>query len=102
MDTEVRRPAAARLPTRDPDVPGFIHWPIRVVAIVVVVPVRLLWELLAVAGTALLRHVVQPVERLLQRFVVRPLGWLWTHLVVIPAAWLWHWCVKTPGWCATC
>ncbi len=96
MDTEVRRPATARLSTRDPDVPGFIHWPVRVVAIIVVVPVRLLWELLAVAGAALLRHVVEPIARLLDRAVVRPLAWLWDHLVVIPVAWLWHWCVETP------
>ena len=96
MDTEVRRRAAARLSTRDPDVPGFVHWPVRVVAIVVVVPIRLLWELLTVAGTALLRHVLEPIARVLHRAVLRPLAWLWRHLVTTPAAWLWHRCVETP------
>jgi hypothetical protein len=50
---QVRRPT--RLPSRDPDVPGWIHWPIRVVAVIVVVPVRLAWEVLTAVGSAVQR-----------------------------------------------
>ena len=47
--------------------------PVRVVALTIVVPIRLAWELLAVAG----RHIAT-----VARFGYRCLDWLWQHSAV--------------------
>ena len=65
--------------------PAWIHLPIRVLAVIFVLPFRLLWEL------------AQLVGRFLARWVGRPLAWVWHHLVVMPAAWLWHYLVAVPA-----
>lgn len=76
--------------------PDWLAWPVRVVAVAVVLPFKLLWELFA----AIHRYVVAPVSRLIHRYILRPLGiafdfvvvrpmrWLLRHLVVVPLAWL--------------
>ena len=69
----VPRPTA---PPPADDVPDWIMWPIRALALVVVLPFRLLWEAVKLIG------------RLLHRFVLMPLAWLWQHLVVVPVTWL--------------
>ncbi|MEV6302766.1 hypothetical protein AB0M02_25360 [Actinoplanes sp. NPDC051861] len=63
--------------TPDPEShPSWLTWPIRAIAIVVVLPFRLLWEAVKLVG------------RFLERFVLAPLAWLWRVLVVIPVSWL--------------
>ncbi|MEU8656565.1 hypothetical protein [Actinoplanes philippinensis] len=66
-------------------VPGWLLWPIRAVAIVVVLPFRLLGMALAAIG------------RFLHRYLLVPLGWLWRHAIVIPATWLGHWLIVVPA-----
>ncbi|MFE9400521.1 hypothetical protein ACFYNY_01950 [Streptomyces sp. NPDC006530] len=57
-----------------------IRIPVRIVVLVLVVPVRIVWDLLAVGAKALRRVVLAP---------------LWRGLVVIPFGWLYRW-VLTP------
>ncbi|WP_187237315.1 hypothetical protein [Actinomadura sp. HBU206391] len=64
---------------------GCIAWPARVIAVLVVVPVRLLWEAAAAIG------------RLLNAVLLRPLGWLFMTLVVTPLQFLWLWLVVRPA-----
>lgn len=67
-----------------PEPPPWIQWPVRVVAVVVVLPFRVAWELLKVVGG------------FLERYVGRPLAWLWRRLVVVPLSRLAHWLVVVP------
>jgi hypothetical protein len=63
--------------TKDvPELAPWIRWPVWVLAAVVVLPLRLLWELLQALGGFLVRY------------VGRPLVWLWFYLVVVPGWWL--------------
>ncbi|MFJ5232088.1 hypothetical protein ACIQBJ_19585 [Kitasatospora sp. NPDC088391] len=72
---------------------------VRPVVVAVVVPLRLLWELVVLAGRGvgwLLDKLLVVPGRFLWRWVLRPLvvvplGWLWHWLVVVPLAWLWRW-----------
>ncbi|MEV7790672.1 hypothetical protein AB0O68_01640 [Streptomyces sp. NPDC087512] len=84
-----------------------IRIPVRIVALVVVVPVRLAWDALVVAGRFLRDTVLRPLGRVLfvwpavgvWRYVLVPLGrgaaWLGNVLLVVPAVWLYRW-VLTP------
>jgi hypothetical protein len=67
-----------------PPPPAWLHWPIRVLAVLFVLPFRLLWELLGLLG------------RFLARYVGRPLAWLWHYAVAVPAAFLGHYLVAVP------
>ncbi|MEW2389869.1 hypothetical protein AB0933_16120 [Streptomyces venezuelae] len=95
-----------------------IRIPVRIVVLVLVVPVRLLWDALAVCGTFLYRNALRPVGRAigavltflckavfvwpwvgLWRYVLVPVGiaiaWLVRTLIVVPAVWLYT-AVLTP------
>ncbi|MFF8408503.1 hypothetical protein [Streptomyces omiyaensis] len=63
--------------------PGCLTGAARAVALVVVLPVRLLWDALAWCLRQLWRWLLAPVGR--------ALGWLVHHLLVIPLRWLWEW-----------
>src|SRR4051794_26107355 len=54
-----------------------IRLPVRIVTLVVVVPVRMVWDVLTACGNALRRTVLRPLGRALE--------WLWHTLVVVPA-----------------
>jgi hypothetical protein len=60
------------------EAPAWITWPIRIVAVIVVVPLRLAYEALSAVG------------RFLGHWVFRPIGWLLEHAVGRPLAWLWR------------
>lgn len=82
--------------TRDPDVPAWIAWPVRAVAVVTVVPLRLLWELFVIVGRFVGRYVVRPIAWLLYHAIVRPMSWLYHYAVVVPLSWLWRTLVVAP------
>lgn len=63
----------------------------------VVVPLRVLWEALALIGRLLRAYVLRPIGWLLKTLVVIPLWWLFSTLVVSPVRWLWHWLVVRPA-----
>ncbi|WP_203588177.1 hypothetical protein [Actinospica acidiphila] len=86
-----------------------LRMPVRIVVLVLVVPVRMVWDALVVAGRFLHGRVLRPVGRALAwvgravfvwpfvalwRWVLVPLGvalrWLGTVLVVVPAGWLYR------------
>ncbi|WP_282205700.1 hypothetical protein [Kitasatospora fiedleri] len=79
---------------------------VRLVVVAVVVPLRLLWELVALvargAGWLVDRVLLWPLRLLwrgvlgplLYRLVVVPVGRLWRWVVVVPLTWLWRWVVR--------
>ncbi|MEU1074781.1 MULTISPECIES: hypothetical protein [unclassified Streptomyces] len=100
-------------PPRQPDgcLTVAIRLPVRIVVLVLVVPVRLLWDAVAATGRAVHRTVLRPVGRALawlgrtlvvvpltytlralgravRVLVLTPLGWLWRYGVAVPAVWL--------------
>ena len=71
-----------------------VRLPVRIVVLVLVVPVRLVWDALVVCAKAVDRTVLRPFGRgmtwLWRTLVVAPLAWLWRYLVVVPAGWFWR------------
>ncbi|WP_233646682.1 hypothetical protein [Streptomyces sp. BSE6.1] len=105
-------------PARRPDAEGCltaaVRIPVRIAVLVLVVPVRMVWDALVVVGRFLRDTVLRPVGRALAwlgrtvfvwplvalwRYAVVPLakgvGWLGHVLLVVPALWLYRW-VLTP------
>lgn len=84
--------------TGENEAPGCLTVP----ALIVVVPIRLLWELLVLIRRAVARYVLRPLGWLVYQGLVRPIAWLfqelWELLVLIgrgvaryvlrPVAWL--------------
>ncbi|WP_282695079.1 hypothetical protein [Streptomyces sp. CC208A] len=69
--------------------PGCLTGAARAVALVVVLPVRLVWEALAFCLRQLWRWILAPVGR--------ALGWLLHHLLLVPLRWLWEWLLLPVG-----
>lgn len=65
--------------------PGCLTAVARGIALVVVVPVRLVWDALAFCLRHLWRWILAPVGR--------ALGWLIDVLILTPLRWLWQWVV---------
>ncbi|WP_097264052.1 hypothetical protein [Streptomyces sp. TLI_55] len=99
-----------------------IRIPVRIVVLVLVVPVRMAWDALVVAGRFLNDTVLRPLGRALEwalewtgrilfvwpllglwRYLLVPLGkglaWLGNVLVVVPAVWLYRY-LLTPAYAA--
>ncbi|MCG5448575.1 hypothetical protein [Micromonospora hortensis] len=66
----------------------------RGVALVVVLPVRLLWELIVAAGRLLHRYLFRPTGRFLRRWLLAPLACVLQRLVWLPLVW----CVRHLLW----
>ncbi|MFD5283838.1 hypothetical protein [Streptomyces rubrogriseus] len=123
---ETAQQAGQGEPARRADAEGClavaIRIPVRIVVLVLVVPVRMVWDALVVAGRFLRDTVLRPVGRALTwlgralfvwplvglwRYVLVPLakgvGWLGHVLLVVPAAWLYRWLLTPVGnglaWC---
>ncbi|MGA5300371.1 hypothetical protein ACPCHT_10605 [Nucisporomicrobium flavum] len=79
-----------------PRPPAWIDWPVRVLAVIFVLPFRLLWELLGVIGRFLARWVGRPLAWLGHHLIVVPVSFLWHYLVAVPGRWLWRWLVVVP------
>ncbi|MFH9866246.1 hypothetical protein ACH4NT_09185 [Streptomyces lydicus] len=77
-----------------------VRFPVRVVVLILVVPVRLLWDGLTTAARAVDRTVLRPLGRglalLWRTLVLRPVAWTWRTLVVLPLAWVWRTLVVAP------
>jgi hypothetical protein len=76
--------------------PAWVHWPIRVLAVIFVLPFRLLWELLRYAGRFLARYVGRPLAWLWHYAVAVPLAFLWRYLVAVPLAFVWRYLIAVP------
>ena len=93
-----------------------IRIPVRIVVLVLVVPVRMVWDALVVVGRVLRDTVLRPFGRALAwlgralfvwpfvglwRYVVVPLGraigWLGNVLVVVPLGWLYRYALTPLG-----
>ncbi|MFG3040341.1 hypothetical protein ACGFYZ_25940 [Streptomyces sp. NPDC048330] len=61
----------------------------RAIALVIVLPVRLVWDALAYCLKQLWRWVLAPIGRVL--------AWLIHHLLVIPLRFLWEWVIAPVG-----
>lgn len=77
-----------RRATPSTSTPSWIQNPVRAVALLVVVPLRLLWELTGAVTRFLHRFLLTPVASFLTRYVVRPLRWLLVRLIWPPVRWL--------------
>lgn len=64
-----------------------VRIPVRIVVLVLVLPVRMVWDALAAGARA--------ADRILLRPLGRALAWLFEVLVAVPARWLWR-SVLTP------
>jgi hypothetical protein len=114
MDLE--KPAPAQPPQQNPEgcLAVAIRVPVRIVVLVLVVPVRMVWDALVVGGRFLNDTVLRPFGRALLwvgravfvwplvglwRYAVVPLGkglgWLGKYLLVVPLVWLYR-SVLTP------
>lgn len=84
---------AARTPSADHTTePATVAFPLvaavaRGVALVFVLPVRLIWELIAAAGRLLYRHLLSPAGRFLRDWLVAPLVWALHRLLWRPLVW---------------
>lgn len=95
--------------------PPWLAWPIRILAVIFVVPVKLAWDACTVVlrflwrhvGVPLYTHVLLPVFYYVLwvplRWVVRnvlwaPLAWLAEHVLVPLLTALWHGLVAFAGW----
>ncbi|WP_079404922.1 hypothetical protein [Streptomyces sp. 3211] len=68
---------------------GALRIPVKIVALLVVLPVRVVWDLLAALGRLLYRHVIAPVLTHVVQPVLRALGWLVVTLVKLLFVWPW-------------
>ncbi|WP_344084531.1 hypothetical protein [Luedemannella helvata] len=66
----------------------WIEWPVRIIALAVVVPLRVAWEFLVLSGRFLHRYVVAPVGWFLDRVIWRPLVWFAVNVIWRPAVWV--------------
>lgn len=80
--------APARYESGDGCLTTLVRIPVRIVVLVLVLPVRMVWDALAACARA--------VDRILLRPLGRGLARLFQVLVVTPAGWLWTW-VLTPA-----
>lgn len=78
--------------------PAWLLWPVRALAVAVVLPFRLLGELSRIVGRFLARFVGAPLVWLWEHLIVAPLAWLWTRVLRPPLAWLGRGLVTVLGW----
>uniref|UniRef100_A0AAU2VWP2 Integral membrane protein n=1 Tax=Streptomyces sp. NBC_00008 TaxID=2903610 RepID=A0AAU2VWP2_9ACTN len=77
----------ARYESGDGCLTTLIRIPVRIVVLVLVLPVRMVWDALVACARAADRTLLRPLGR--------ALSWLFHVLVAVPAGWLWAW-VLTP------
>ncbi|MFJ3963785.1 hypothetical protein [Streptomyces sp. NPDC090036] len=85
MNTETSQPTSGG----EGCLAGAFRIPVKIVALLVVLPVRVVWELLTALGRLLYRHVLRPFSTYILEPVLRALGWLVTTLVKLVFVWPW-------------
>lgn len=68
---------------------GVIRVPVKIVALIVVLPVRVVWDLLVAFGRAVHRHVLGPFSVYVLQPVLRATGWVLTVLLKLVFVWPW-------------
>lgn len=68
----------------DGDAPGCLTIPL----LIIIVPVRLLWEVLSAAGRLIRDYVMRPIGWLLYNGLLRPLAWVLRVFVLVPVWWV--------------
>ncbi|MEU1350190.1 hypothetical protein [Streptomyces sp. NPDC005795] len=81
--------APARYESGDGCLTTLVRIPVRIVVLVLVLPVRMVWDALVVGARA--------ADRILLRPLGRALAWLFEVLVAIPARWLYAWALTPLG-----
>ena len=76
------------------DPPGCLAIPL----LIIVVPIRLLWEVLSALGRFVQAYVMRPIRWLLYNGLVRPLWWVLRVLVLQPLWWVLRVLVLQPLW----
>ncbi|MFJ7590418.1 hypothetical protein ACIQZO_24135 [Streptomyces sp. NPDC097617] len=85
MNTEMSQPT----PGGEGCLVGALRIPVKIVALLVVLPVRVVWDLLTALGRLLHRYVLAPLFTHVVEPVLRALGWLVTTLVKLVCVWPW-------------
>ncbi|MGW7457948.1 hypothetical protein [Streptomyces sp. NPDC054797] len=85
MDMDKRPPADGG----DGCLVGVVRIPVKIVALLVVLPVRVVWDLLAAAGRAVHRRVLGPLYVHVLQPLLRALGRLLTTLLKLVFVWPW-------------
>ena len=85
-------------------------WLVRVIGVLVVLPVRVAWEIVVRIGDVLIRWVGRPIVWFLHYAILVPLRFMWRYLIVVPGlwavrtfaaslAWAWEHLIAAPiGW----
>ncbi|WP_327362784.1 hypothetical protein [Streptomyces sp. NBC_01296] len=68
---------------------GVVRVPVKIVALIVVLPVRVVWDLLVAFGQAVQRHVLGPFSVYVLQPVLRGIGWVLTVLLKLVFVWPW-------------
>jgi hypothetical protein len=76
------------------DAPGCLTIPL----LIIVVPIRLLWEVLSALGRFVQAYVLRPIGWLIYNGLIRPLGWVLRVLVLEPLWWVLRVLVLGPLW----
>ncbi|MFE2327609.1 hypothetical protein ACFXD5_27440, partial [Streptomyces sp. NPDC059385] len=88
MDTDKQHPAGGAA-GGDGCLVGVIRIPVKIVAVLVVLPVRVVWELLVALGRALHRHVLGPLYAHVVEPAFRAVMWLLGTLLKLVFVWPW-------------
>ncbi|GHB39928.1 hypothetical protein GCM10010347_06810 [Streptomyces cirratus] len=68
---------------------GVVRVPVKIVALIVVLPVRVVWDLLVAFGRGVRRHVLGPLFVYVLRPVLRGIAWALTVLLKLVFVWPW-------------
>lgn len=68
---------------------GVVRVPVKIVALIVVLPVRVVWDLLVALGRGVRRHVLGPLSVYVLQPVLRGVAWALTALLKLVFVWPW-------------
>ncbi|GAA2606694.1 hypothetical protein GCM10010399_42030 [Dactylosporangium fulvum] len=68
--------------------PAWLAWPIRVIAVIVVVPFKLAWDGLVAVSRFLWRYGLKPVAWFVYQWILRPVAYALYYVIWVPIRWL--------------